>query len=626
MKRIISFSLIMCLVISLISAETFAQGKNQISVYVDGTQISFDVEPQLIDGRTMVPLRAIFEALNASVEWDDKTQTVTSIKDGTIVCLTIDKPILKKNDAEIVLDVPPMLVDKRTLVPVRAVAESFDAKVDWDDMNNSVNIVTNVEHDDINAVNSAGENISEEGIYYNGSNILDFGVYSGVLPIRKIEQFGIAQHVYDLSKLPENTVNEYVNEIKQHGFTVLRSTNSTYEFFDSELHELKLYMLNNQLYIEYIYDDVSVESYADNENVPDFGIMIGKSAEQKKVTKKNSGTEYVYTYADLIYEEGVFTHDDYIRYLEYNGFILTTKTSDKQYFLKSYNTDQNYTVTLKTTANGKKLTVVITVCLENMKRVKAEDNNTYYGTAQWVKKFSNVYMYKEDEYKLIRDDKNEMHYYCYAIDSSRDSTNLCNRYVKLLINDKFVEVSSDELSCVLENNGINQRVNIYNDVRCNKVIIIISKIDNSKKDGYYDDSYFDEMEESTILQKYELMKYISNATRYWTTAIRNLSYFIEYGGDDAEYYNEFFKYKELGTSEIRKAHKLCYKYSTTIELGNELNDILIMLSDMTPSYNYEIYNKEYLLDTIRKFKKIAEDLDSKIIPYINLLPNNWNKI
>ena len=88
----------------------------------------------------MVPLRAIFEALGASVEWDDATKTVTSVKGDTTVKLTIGNAAITVNGEDKALDVPAQIVDSRTLVPVRAIAESFGCDVAWDDATKTVTI------------------------------------------------------------------------------------------------------------------------------------------------------------------------------------------------------------------------------------------------------------------------------------------------------------------------------------------------------------------------------------------------------------------------------------------------------------------------------------------------------
>ncbi len=135
-KKLLVLSLI------LIFALPFTARAEGITVTLDGKALSFDVPPQIIDGRTLVPMRAIFEAMGATVDWDGDTQTVTASGDLKVIQMTIGKkemiiseepePANQAKTVTVELDVPPQIIDERTLVPVRAVAESFDAKVDWD--------------------------------------------------------------------------------------------------------------------------------------------------------------------------------------------------------------------------------------------------------------------------------------------------------------------------------------------------------------------------------------------------------------------------------------------------------------------------------------------------------------
>jgi hypothetical protein len=113
---------------------------SDISVILKGKVISFDQPPIIIDGRTLVPLRAIFEALGATVDWNGKTQTVTSTRENISVSLTINSKIMTKNGKEITLDVPAQLISDRTLVPVRAIAEAFNCNVNWNGDTQTVTI------------------------------------------------------------------------------------------------------------------------------------------------------------------------------------------------------------------------------------------------------------------------------------------------------------------------------------------------------------------------------------------------------------------------------------------------------------------------------------------------------
>ena len=143
MKKLLSILLVITMSLSFCVLNVSAE--ENIKVIIDITNVKFDVPPTIVNGRTLVPLRAIFEALGATVEWDDATQTVTSEKGETKISLTINSNIMTVNGEEKTLDVPATLIDSRTLVPVRAISESFGLQVGWDGENNIVSILSNTE-------------------------------------------------------------------------------------------------------------------------------------------------------------------------------------------------------------------------------------------------------------------------------------------------------------------------------------------------------------------------------------------------------------------------------------------------------------------------------------------------
>ncbi|MBC9785361.1 copper amine oxidase N-terminal domain-containing protein [Heliobacterium chlorum] len=93
-----------------------------------------------MNGRVMVPMRKIFEALGANVGWDGPTQTVTGIKEGKIVVLRINATKAFVNDQLVSVDPPAQLHNGRTYVPLRFVSESLGANVGWDGVNQKVTI------------------------------------------------------------------------------------------------------------------------------------------------------------------------------------------------------------------------------------------------------------------------------------------------------------------------------------------------------------------------------------------------------------------------------------------------------------------------------------------------------
>lgn len=131
---------VLCAVLLMGSIVCFAQ--DVIRVELDGAPMTFDQEPLIVNDSTMVPVRAIFEALGAAVEWDPETRTVFSQTDTTTVSLTIDEPVMTVNGVSKQLVVSPMIAGGRTLVPVRAVSEGFGCTVEWRDSERLVRIFT----------------------------------------------------------------------------------------------------------------------------------------------------------------------------------------------------------------------------------------------------------------------------------------------------------------------------------------------------------------------------------------------------------------------------------------------------------------------------------------------------
>ncbi|MBQ7821924.1 MAG: DUF4886 domain-containing protein [Clostridia bacterium] len=136
MKKL-SFILAVMIIFSSLFSNALLAVDDQVTVTLDGEVLEFDVPGRLIDGRTMVPLRGIFEALDATVRWVPETREIISHRGFDTIRLTIDSPELYKNGENIyTMDVPATIIEEngesRTLVPVRAIAEAFGCGVGWD--------------------------------------------------------------------------------------------------------------------------------------------------------------------------------------------------------------------------------------------------------------------------------------------------------------------------------------------------------------------------------------------------------------------------------------------------------------------------------------------------------------
>lgn len=111
-----------------------------IQVYVNGYLMNFDVNPVLVNGRTMVPLRAILETLGATVTWDNSSHTVTASKVATTITLTIGSLTPTINGQVQSLDVPAQIVNGRILAPLRFVGEALGGKASWNGENQIINV------------------------------------------------------------------------------------------------------------------------------------------------------------------------------------------------------------------------------------------------------------------------------------------------------------------------------------------------------------------------------------------------------------------------------------------------------------------------------------------------------
>lgn len=136
MKKIIAVLLI------LINMPSFAFAETDIAVYLNGKQLEFDQSPIIRNDSTLVPFRKIFEELDMTVQWDNTEKRVTAQDEETIISLVIDSPIMYVNGKSVELLTPPVIMNNRTLVPLRAISEAAGADVEWDGVTRTVTITT----------------------------------------------------------------------------------------------------------------------------------------------------------------------------------------------------------------------------------------------------------------------------------------------------------------------------------------------------------------------------------------------------------------------------------------------------------------------------------------------------
>lgn len=111
---------------------------NEICVFINGSKVEFDTLPYMENNRTLVPMRAIFEALGAEVIWNDEKRSILANDGKNEVSLDIGSNKMKVNGSVKIIDVPAKLVNRRTMVPLRAVSEALECNVNWYGEYNSI--------------------------------------------------------------------------------------------------------------------------------------------------------------------------------------------------------------------------------------------------------------------------------------------------------------------------------------------------------------------------------------------------------------------------------------------------------------------------------------------------------
>lgn len=312
MKKILSAIFVLS---ALLAFSVLADDVKPVTVTLNGETIdcaSYGQEATIVEGRTLVPLRAIFEALGASVEWNGETKTVTSVLDETEIKLTIGEKALYKNGETVELDVPAQIMNGRTMVPVRAISESFGVNVKWDKDTRTVVLL-----DGVLGYNAYLENILENLI---PKTELDKEIVAtaGTLPVSAANAKNVAfvmkangQSFDDEETM--KTVEDYytqnaaliefaykegitldeadINQIKSEIFALQLQLGDNYERAFSESPYTKyFYHLNTSLYNR-VFVKV-VEKYSDPNNKAMYNRVLGYLEENNYVRAKHILIQY----------------------------------------------------------------------------------------------------------------------------------------------------------------------------------------------------------------------------------------------------------------------------------------------------------------------------------------------
>ena len=176
MKKGLRYFIAVFLVTGIFSGAAY--GESDISVSIDGQKIDFKNEPIIVNERTMVPFREIFEHFDAEVTWNSKDRSVTAEQDGRIVNLSIGSSLAYVNGSSTTIDSPPVIIDSRTYVPLRFIAEGLDAGVSWNGQTRMVSISTNSAVSLGDSWQKVGEKIGEPSVSLLSNYGFDWYVYN----------------------------------------------------------------------------------------------------------------------------------------------------------------------------------------------------------------------------------------------------------------------------------------------------------------------------------------------------------------------------------------------------------------------------------------------------------------
>jgi len=144
-KRILTYAMALLFAFVFIPAVAAYAGidDEEIVVRIDGSTVNFDGQnPAIVDGRTLVPVRGVFEGLGFDVNWNPDTRQVTLTRTNDIIVTTIGSSTFVTNGTDHLLDTPAQIIGGSTMLPIRAMLESVGYRVDWNGEHNTVSITS----------------------------------------------------------------------------------------------------------------------------------------------------------------------------------------------------------------------------------------------------------------------------------------------------------------------------------------------------------------------------------------------------------------------------------------------------------------------------------------------------
>lgn len=217
--KIIKKALCLCLIMLIILSTASLAKDEPIKIFVNKGIIPSDQAPIIKNSRVLVPIRVIAEQLGADVSYEAKERRVNINKDEISITLVIGESEIWYSDKEkagpVAIDVPAMIKNGRTMVPLRAVAELFDMNVEWDERKRAVYLGNNTENQYTITLKNAGLKIMD-ALKQKGS--LPDGTYVADVIKEEIDFDGAKVQGYAVTLRKDNPNDKNLAELVGHYF------------------------------------------------------------------------------------------------------------------------------------------------------------------------------------------------------------------------------------------------------------------------------------------------------------------------------------------------------------------------------------------------------------------------
>ncbi len=304
MKKRISFIVLLAIAMGTFSV----RAEKEVLVFIDRERVVSDVAPQIINDRVMLPFRSVFEKMGASVKWLEGEKKIIATNDNVTLEMTIGEKRMLINSEVYESDTAPVIVNDRTLIPVRVCAETFGCSVKWYDKSRVVEIVSS-QQEELPAVGSTGINYLEidPTVNHTGAELPDD--FWQEKNWTKAEENGNSIVVSQLGNMPSLYESEKIDGLVTFKMK-LEETNEWPSLIFSQQDLGKRYTQSDCYLISFLDDMVQLQKfvdgarnaiYAQNEFAPKAGGAIS-NIDGKVVSR---GKEHEVTAGTIIEENGV---------------------------------------------------------------------------------------------------------------------------------------------------------------------------------------------------------------------------------------------------------------------------------------------------------------------------------